>query len=102
MAFSYQLRLMKISINYKMEKIIIQTNKKEEENRINFEDSLTAFLFNKKAVALEFLFWLILGVVVLIVIIFIIIILTGKGGAALAYIKDLFKFSFGLLVIDKS
>ncbi|MEK6872994.1 MAG: hypothetical protein AABW90_03200 [Nanoarchaeota archaeon] len=80
-----------------MKKIIVQTNKKEED-RIKSEDCSTALLFNKKAVALEFLFWLILGVVVLVIVIFIIMILTGKGEAAIDFIKDLFKFSFVVII----
>ena len=47
----------------------------------------------KKAVALDFLFWLILGVIVLVIIIFIIMILSGKGSGAIEYIKDLFRWS---------
>ena len=46
----------------------------------------------KGAVAMEYLFWLILGVIVLVVIIIIIGILTGKGSAAIEYIKDLFRW----------
>ncbi len=49
---------------------------------------------NKKAVALEFLFWLILGVIVLVIVILIIMILIGKGGAAIEFIKDLFRLNF--------
>ena len=47
---------------------------------------------NEKGVAMEYLFWLILGVIVLVVIIIIIGILTGKGSAAIEYIKDLFRW----------
>jgi len=47
---------------------------------------------SKKAVAMEFLFWLILGVVVLVVILVAIGILSGKGIGAIEYIKDLFKW----------
>lgn len=49
---------------------------------------------NKKAVALEFLFWLMLGLIVLTISILIIIILTGKGKSAIEFIKDLFKWFF--------
>lgn len=46
----------------------------------------------KKAVALDFLFWLILGVIVLVITVLIIMILTGKGTGAIEYIKDLFRW----------
>ncbi len=46
---------------------------------------------NKKGVALEFLFWLILGVIVLVIVIFIIMILFGKGQLAIEFIKDLLR-----------
>ena len=46
----------------------------------------------KGEVAMEYLFWLILGVIVLIVVVFIIMILSGKGIAAIEYIKDLFRW----------
>ena len=46
----------------------------------------------KGAVAMEFLFWLILGVIVLVVVVIIIGILTGKGIGAIEYIKDLFRW----------
>lgn len=41
---------------------------------------------------MEFLFWLILGIVVLVVILIAIGILSGKGSGAIEYIKDLFKW----------
>lgn len=47
----------------------------------------------KKAVALDFLFWLILGVIVLVITVLVIMILTGKGSGAIEYIKDLFRWS---------
>jgi len=47
---------------------------------------------NKKAVALEYLFWMILGIFVLVLVLSIIgLVLLGKGGAAIEYIKDLFR-----------
>ena len=45
----------------------------------------------KKGVALDFLFWLILGIIVLVIAIFIIMILSGKGFNAIEYIKDLLR-----------
>jgi len=56
------------------------------------KNNSAAFLKNKKAVALEFLFWLILGVIVLVIAIFVIIILTGKGEAAIEFIKRMFRW----------
>ena len=47
---------------------------------------------NNNGVALEFLFWLILGVVVLVVMLFVIMILNGKATSAISYIKDIFKW----------
>ena len=46
---------------------------------------------NKKGVALEFLFWLILGVIVLVIVIFIIMILSGKSQQAIEFIKGLLR-----------
>ncbi|MEK6830949.1 MAG: hypothetical protein AABX77_02875 [Nanoarchaeota archaeon] len=68
--------------------------KRRLDEGLAIKNSLVTILLNKKAVALEFLFWLILGVVVLVIAVFIIIILTGKGQSAIEFIKDLFKLSF--------
>lgn len=46
----------------------------------------------KKAIATDFLGWLLLGVFALILIVSIIMILTGKGEAAIEYIKDTLKW----------
>tara|TARA_Y100000310_G_C20528038_1_gene737049 strand:- start:511 stop:702 length:192 start_codon:yes stop_codon:yes gene_type:complete len=48
---------------------------------------------DRKAVALDYLFWLIVGLIVLVIGVSAIAILTGKGQGAVEYIKDLFKWS---------
>jgi|TARA_B100002003_G_C13671065_1_gene339802 hypothetical protein len=46
----------------------------------------------KKGIALDFLAWLIIGVLVLVLVVVAIAILTGKGIGALDFIKDIFKW----------
>ena len=47
---------------------------------------------DKKGVALEFLFWMILALIVLVVVVIGFMILTGKGRGALDFIKDIFRW----------
>ena len=87
--------------------MLIKNKKREDRKNENGIYQLTKLqtktkITNKKAVALEFLFWLILGVVVLVIMVFVIIILTGKSQSAIEFIKDLFRLSFVIITLANS
>jgi len=60
--------------------------KKREDKRVK-----ARFLQDKKALELEMLGWILLGLSVLILVIVGMIILTGKGSNAIDFIKNLFR-----------
>lgn len=47
---------------------------------------------NKKAIALNFLGWLILSIAIFVLVVIAIVILTGKADSAIEFIKNLFRF----------
>ena len=49
-------------------------------------------VLNKRAIGLDYLIWLIIGLVILVIGLIGVMILSGKGVGALDFIKDIFRF----------